>query len=668
MKRLALWLVLPASFALVVLLAAAQEGPAPASAASPNFDATFYHLRLDVRFDPDYLYGVTRVEGRAVGAPLAELALDFDTVMQVDSVLAADGQRLDFEHAADVLRIALPEAVPVGAPLAVDVFYQGVPARTGLREYAFVFGRRSNGDRFAWTLSEPYGARAWWPSKDHPSDKADSVRVTVTVPEPLRVGSNGLLVAETHEGGRATYDWVSRYPIATYLVSIAAGVYDVYEQVYERPDSLVARYGPLALPVPHYAYRGTDAFQGNGHTTGWRLVTDVLAVFEDLFGPYPFPEEKYGHAHFTFGGGMEHQTMSSMGGNGIGLIGHELAHQWYGDAVTMHTWPHLWLNEGFATYAPLLYYEARADVYPGRFASELAITRNGARHARGTLVVQDTSVIGNLFAGPRVYDKGAMVLHMLRGVVGDEAFREILRAWAAEPSVRYGTGTTADFQTVAEAIAGVDLDDFFRQWVTEGTGYPVYELAWGQREAGGEHEVTIELRQKQVLPDSNVETFVMPVTFELVTEEGPVRFTVPNDQRAQTYTFTVPAPVRGVEFDPDRWLLRSDVVPGTLDTQADDRPELWLRAPYPNPASGHLAVPFSLDKPGRVRIELYDALGRRVAVLFDGMAGYGPQEPRFELPALAAGTYLVVLEAPQGAVAQPVTLVRARPVTLVPGP
>lgn len=349
--------------------------------------------------------------------------------------------------------------------------------------------------------------------------------------------------------------------------------------------------------------------------------------------------------------------MSSMGSNSISLMAHELAHQWYGDAVTMRTWPHLWLSEGFAAYAPLLYYEARPTRYPGRFSNTLAVTRSGARLARGTLIVEDTSSISNLFVRARVYDKGAMVLHMLRGLTGDETFREILRGWATEPSLRYGTATTDDLQALAEDISGLDLDTFFRQWVTEGTGYPIYEIEWSQREAGAEREVTIELSQKQGPHNSNVDVFEMPVTFEVVTYEGVHRFTVPNDQRAQTYVFTVPAEVRGISFDPDWKLLRGEVVRGSVDTTPGDVPQVWLGAPYPNPAARRLAVPFSLGAPGPVQIVLYDALGRRVAVLLDELRGYGEHEAHLEVPALAAGTYLVVLETREGTHARSVTIV-----------
>ena len=271
----------------------------------------------------------------------------------------ADGAPLAFTHGGYVLAIDLPATVPAGEVLAVEVDYEGTPSSAGFGAFE---ARLLDGQPVAWTLSEPYFAREWWPCKDHPSDKADSTRVTVTVPEGLRVGSNGLLESEITEAGRTTYTWFERYPITTYLVSIAVGPYAVFEQTYVRPDSLVALYGPLELPILHYKY--VDPRQ-TSLPSGWAEALEMMPVFESWFGPYPFPLEKYGHAEFGWGGGMEHQTMSSMGGFNTSLVAHELAHMWFGDLITMNSWPHLWLTEGFASYSELLYFESQAARGPG---------------------------------------------------------------------------------------------------------------------------------------------------------------------------------------------------------------------------------------------------------------------------------------------------------------
>ena len=626
--------------------------PARASQATAAFDATYYHLTLKVQLDPAYVTGVTRIEGRAVGTVLDTLTLDLLNTLQVDAVTLDNGTALGFIHTDDRLVIPLPAAVASSNTVALDVAYQGVPEQKDLGTFVF-------GDTWFWTLSEPYGARGWWPCKDHPSDKADSVRVTVTVPEPLRVGAPGLLTAETHHAdGTATYDWTSRYPIAPYLVSVTAGVYDVFEQTYTRPDSLAALHGPLDLPVLHYAYPGSGVYEGGDIFSGWSRVVDVFPVLEHWFGAYPFEAEKYGHAHFTFGGGMEHQTMSSMGSAWLGLVVHELGHQWFGDAISPATWPELWLNEGFATLSELLFWEAAGDAYQETYDVIFDLYWERARLAQGTVVLQDTTDVSGMFAHPRVYSKGGMVLHMLRHMVGDDTFREILHTYSTDPVLRYGTATTADFQRVVEAVTGEDYATFFRQWVTEGTGEPEYAVTWSTERDGFLHAVSVTVEQTQSEAASNIEVFEMPVTLVITTERGvEKRFTVRNDQRVQTFTFSLGQPPASVAFDPDRHLLRNADVT-VVDTEPVPLPATRTRiaAHYPNPASDVLEVEIALAEAGPVRLVLYDALGRHVHTVYEGWKPVGTHHHRAVLERLAAGTLLLRLETPTAVDSVPVLI------------
>jgi aminopeptidase N len=626
-----------------------------ASGAGEHFDATYYHLHLDVRFQPSYLHGETLVQGRATG-PLDVLRLDLSSNLTVDSVLAEGGGHLAFSHSQNLLNISLPDPLTEGQSVAVRVFYQGLPAQTGFG--SFVFGTRANGDPFVWTLSQPYGAREWWPGVDHPTDKADSVRVSVTVPDSLLAGSNGLIEADVVADGRRTVTWVHRYPIASYLVSMAAGVYEERLQTYTRPPEMAADWGELELPVLHYVFRGHNAYEGTSVASGWHRVLDVMRVMEEWFGPYPFPEEKYGHKHVTFGGGMEHQTMSSMGGASVGLITHELAHQWYGDLITNRYWPELWLNEGFATYAELLYWEARRDLYGQQFENARNLYMARARNAPGTLIVQDTLSISNLFNSNRVYAKGGMVLHMLRGMTGDETFRQILRTYSYDPQVRYGTAVTADFRRVAEQVSGRDLDRFFEQWVTQGTGYPVYEVYWSYAEAdGGGYDVSVQVHQIQNSPQSNVAVFEMPVMLEVVTDGDTVRETVMNTGRSESFLLHVAEEPVGVRFDPDHWLLRNEpvtIVPAERTTIAPDTDAIVNF--FPNPASAYVRLTVSISQSGPVRIELFDALGRRVGVLFQRelAGGYHPVE--LSVDRFAAGSYFLRFTTPRAAITRPLVI------------
>jgi aminopeptidase N len=537
--------------------------------------------------------------------------------------------------------------VAPGGSVKVDITYNGVPQQGGFGY--FVFGTRS-GKPFAWSLSEPYGAREWWPCKDHPSDKADSVRVTCTVPAVNRVGSNGLLVSETTVGPNKIYDWVTHYPISNYLVSVAISDYARTVYTYNRPAPLAALYGALSMPIDNLMYNDGSA----GLPTGWGQAGDMISVFEEWYGPYGFANEKYGHSECTFGGGMEHQTMTSLNGSSISLVSHELGHQWYGDKVTTKTWQHLWLNEGFATYSALLYFQQRSNLYPGMYESQFTSTYNSALTASGTIVLQDTTDVANMFASSRVYNKGGMVLHMIRSIVGDSVFKNIMKSYATDPALQYNCARTSDFKRVVETVTGSDWDTFFSQWVETGTGYPSYtKCSLWVPTGNGDWRVQVTLHQIQVAPTSNVNVFVMPVPIVIHTTGGDVNQVVMNDQRDQTFVFFVPNQPTSVEVDPSMHILRADPIPnGACDPVGTGAGPLALRSDivsvYPNPATGSFQVQYVAGDAGKIELGVYDVAGRRVLSRTVSQAAAGPGAELFNASKLPAGVYFVRMRAAHG--------------------
>lgn len=623
------------------------------SIASVNTDMTYYHLDLEIDLAGSHIDGVVRVEGTVVGSALSTLMLDLLSNMIVSAVQLSDGTPLSFSQGTDAVIITMPASVPVGGTFKIDITYGGTPTGGGFGY--FVFGTNGGGDRFAWSLSEPYGSRNWWPCKDHPFDKADSVRVTVTVPSQYQMGSQGTLVSQTTFGGNTTYDWVSHYPISTYLVSVAVGEYVEYMETYTRSPSLSSQYGALSMPLQHLVYDDGSS----GLWSNWAQVGFMLDSFEDWFGPYPFANEKYGHAECTFGGGMEHQTMSSMGASSsTTLASHELAHQWYGDNISPETWPHLWLNEGFATYAELVDIEKRPGAYPAGYFETIRASRYSyAKSASGTLVLQDTTSVNNMFDYYRVYAKGAVVLHMLRTVVGDATFKNIMREYAMDPAVRYGVALTDDFKRVAENESGMDLDQFFSQWVTDGTGYPTYRMQSNWHLAPGGYTVYVTVEQTQTLSQSNVNVFEMPITIAVQTLAGEERFVVENNQRMQLFELSVASEPTSVAVDPDVVILRS----GTIATGVGDTPQvsmLTIQSVTPNPARNSLAVQFGTGKASEIAIDVYDVAGRRV---FSRSVGSGPAGARFETldtSTLATGVYFLRISAFEGQATRKFVVVR----------
>ncbi|HEU4365957.1 MAG TPA: M1 family aminopeptidase, partial [Candidatus Krumholzibacteria bacterium] len=350
----------------------------------------------------------------------------------------------------------------------------------------------------------------------------------------------------------------------------------------------------------------------------------------------------------------EHQTMTSLNGSSLGLVAHELGHQWYGDEISPRAWPHLWLNEGFATYSEIVYFETRASVYPGQAAGLLTSRYNTAQFATGTLVLEDTTSVSNMFDFNRVYAKGAVVLHMLRFVVGDVVFKDILRAYASDPAVEYGVATTADFQRVAETVSGLDLDVFFSQWVTDGTGNPFYQsFHYWQPSAGG-YDVWVTLKQFQTLPWSNVDVFETPIDIAVITTAGEERFRVENNQRSQVFQLSVAAEPVSVVIDPDHRILRSDV----LTAVSGDTPSLLtITALAPNPARNVFTAHYQAGEADRVEVEVFDVAGRRVLAR-PGRSVAGSGTEMIDTSTYASGVYFLRLRTEHGVATRKFVVVR----------
>ncbi|HEX9007272.1 MAG TPA: M1 family metallopeptidase, partial [Bacteroidota bacterium] len=321
------------------------HGSGLSSAASPEIDVTYYFLNLTVSTAPAPSLLSGAVEIRAVNRSdsLGQVVLDLRNTMTVDSVLS-HGRRISFSQQPATLTAQLERRYRANEAVDLTVVYHGVPAATGFGSFIF---SSHEGTPWVWSLSEPYGSRDWWPSKDHPSDKADSADIWITCDARFRAGSNGTLTAVIDNGnGTKTWRWSERYPIASYLISIAVTNFTELDYWF--------RYTPTdSMPVVNYVLPelAAQAAQNLPKTV------DMLRIFSDAYGLYPFIKEKYGHASMGSGGAMEHQTMTSTTSFQEYVVAHELAHQWFGDMITCRTWVELWLNEGFARYNEAIYGE-----------------------------------------------------------------------------------------------------------------------------------------------------------------------------------------------------------------------------------------------------------------------------------------------------------------------
>jgi aminopeptidase N len=594
---------------------------APPTANQLAFDVTAYDLDLAPDLAALVLRGSVRVRARVVQGPLMSMDLDFAGAMVVDSVKVA-GAGAAFTRAGDLMTVDLGRAWLVGEAPDLTVWYHGTPP-SGAFGSVFAFTSK-NGRPLLWTLSEPYGARSWWPCKDHPEDKADSVSVRVTVPSGMKTVCNGRLVESGDDGSVAVTRWVEHHPIATYLVSLASYAYATPIDWY-RPTPTDS------MPIRFYFYPEDTA----AAATVSARVKDMIGAYAARFGEYPFLDEKYGEAEFTWGGGMENQTITSLINPWSEFLAvHELAHEWWGDWVTCREFHHVWLNEGFATYGEALWDEAQSGA--AAYHSNLA----GNRYlGAGTIYVPDESNVSRMFDPNLSYDKGSWVLHMLRHVLGDGPFFASLKAYGLTHA--FGTATTEDFRDACEQVSGRDLDRYFQEWIY-GEYYPQYGYRWQSAAAGGGWDVTVTLEQLQ-----SWQLFWMPVDVVIQTADGPQTFVAHDSLQAQDFTFHVAQTPESVQIDPDEWILRTA---GVLGVAPGGERAFDFLPPRPDPARERATFAFVLPVAGEARLEIFDVRGARVRALDAGALAAGPHELAWDTrdavgSRVAPGLYLVRLTA-----------------------
>ena len=461
-------------------------------------DVTHYDLNLTVDIGERMLSGTARLEVTAARNGLSAIALDADLGLRVLSVVLladdrhpADSPRsLGFTHADDRLTAWLPAPLDAGDSVTILISYGGRASRfgDGLNWYSH------GGSPEIFTFAEPFGAKVWFPCNDRPDDKA-TVELSVTAPAALTVASNGLEVDRLDNGdGTSTTTWSSQYPVATYLVVMNISNYAYREWTYQALDG-------STMPVVAYIYPERAA----AGEVDLAITPEMIRVLASRFGEYPFVAEKYGNLTAAFGGGMEHQTLTTIGdffGNPWmeWLNVHELGHSWWGDWVTCDDWRELWLNESFATYAEFVWAE---ETYGVSFLDQYRRDADGMFYYAGPLY-------DNPVAFSRtVYDGGGMVLHMLRYVVGDDAFFGGLAAYRAAFSG--GSATTEGFKSAMETAWGDDLDWFFDQWVY-GANRPRIQYDW--------EDVTNGVRLTVTQEHTNAPYFRTPIDVRIQTIEG----------------------------------------------------------------------------------------------------------------------------------------------------
>jgi len=557
-----------------------------------NYNVTYHKLELTVDPSVAFISGTVTTHFQAK-ENMNEVTFDLADNMIVSQVMQ-NGNSLSFtQNANDELIITLFQTLNTGQTGIVEITYSGNPISSGFGSFEV---NTHNGKPVLWTLSEPYGAKGWWPCKQDLIDKIESIDVYITTPQFNSTSdeyvavSNGLEVSQTINGSNKTTHYHHNYPIPAYLVAIAVTNYSVYSHTVPNNGN--------PFDIVNYVYP-EDLGYAQINTP---VTVDIMNLFTNLFEEYPFASEKYGHAQFGWGGGMEHTTVSFMGSFDRNLIAHELAHQWFGNKITCGSWKDIWLNEGFATYLSGLTIEnldgnSAFTTWKQQRNNSITSQPGGAVYLTDT----DTLSVNRIFSGRLSYNKGAMVLHMLRKKVGDANFFQGLKDYLSDTDHAYAYAKTQDFIPIMEAASGQSLTEFFSDWLYN-QGYPSYTIEWNQISPT---EVKTTISQTQ--SDASVSYFEAPVPLRFLGTMGEVLdVTLNNTTNTEEFFNTVNFTVANVVFDPESDLISKS---NTVQLGLYEPPiDLEFRI-YPNPASQS----FTIQKPESLivsEIRIFNALGQ----------------------------------------------------------
>ena len=540
-----------------------------------NYDLRYQ--RLELQLDPAQQYVSGTVTSHFIpNQNMTSIYFDLSNTLTVSEV-KYHGSNLPFTQlATKEVKIDFPAGIPAATLDSLSIKYSGAPDTGGSAGDAFTISTQS-GVPALYTLSEPYGAQEWFPTKQSLNDKIEKVDLMINTPSQYNVASNGKLFSETVlPGNRKLTFWQTNYPIPAYLIALGITNYTKFNDTMGNPP----------FPFVNYLYPSTTSNSTIMSNIEWTKT--VMNTFEQYLGPYPYRNEKYGHMQFGWGGGMEHATMSSMGSWGRGIIAHELAHQWFGDKVTCGAWNDIWLNEGFATFGEHLANE-KLLMTNSQFMSYLSSEMNYiTSSAGGSVYVSDTNLgnTGAIFSGRLSYSKGGYVVRMIKWILGDDAFYSALKDYHARPQLAYGYAKTEDLKNSLLESTGKDFTEFFNDWIY-GQGHPTYQIRWNQTA-----DQMLRFKVSQTTSHSSVNFFEMPLPIKVNGTGGQVAYLVLNHTtKNQNFAEQVNFPVVSIQFNYENQILQrnSTVTKDTTILSVNDGAKEEMKI-YPNPVKDRLSV------------------------------------------------------------------------------
>ncbi|MDX2172735.1 MAG: M1 family aminopeptidase [Bacteroidota bacterium] len=594
-----------------------------------KYDVKFVHLNLNLeRTNKNVSGGVTTVATVTI-APLDTFQTLLHQNHTIDSV-RLNGLLLSSIRQDSLIKVKIPTPLTTGTTFTVTVYYHGIaPVGGSAIGNGFSNGTSGSwGNQVTWSLSESLAGYHWWPCKQILTDKIDSSWVFVTTDSTNKVGSNGILKNTVVVGNKKRYEWKSKTPIAYYLISVAIAKYKEY--------NLYAH--PLYLPgdsilIQNYIYdNALNNTLFNSQKLTLNKMPQVMELQCKLFGMYPFYKEKYGHCMAPFGGGMEHQTMTSLGFFDYYVDAHELGHQWWGDNVTCKSWGDIWINEGFASYSEHL---TAQYLDPTNFAPNLTSAHTNVMSQPGGscyFTNHDTVDANRIFDSRLTYDKGGAIIRTLQFVTNnDSVWFNTLRGF--QNTYKNSTASVVDFMNYYQSQTSINPTQFFNQWYY-GQGYPTFTVKYNQ--VG--NTCYIKSTQSTSTPTS-VPLYVTPMEYKITRSGAPdTTVRVLHSNTIENYSFNILGTVTGMVCDPNNWVINKVVGP-SLDVTLTSINQIDKNASTitlgPNPTKGGITI---YNIPSEVKsLQVFDVAGKNI---FNQKCD---KEGNIDLSQLSNGIYFIKL-------------------------
>ncbi|PBQ32388.1 hypothetical protein CNR22_11610 [Sphingobacteriaceae bacterium] len=601
-----------------------------------KYDVKFVHLNLNLERINKNISGNVKTVATVTAA-----ALDtFQTILHqnyiVDSIYF-NGVSMPNIRQDSMIKVGMPVALLTASSFTSIVYYHGT-APTGGSAIGSGFSSANSwyggGNRATWSLSESFVAYHWWPCKQMLTDKIDSSWVYVTTDSANKVGSNGVLQNVVSIGNKKRYEWKSRSMIDYYLISVAVSKFKEYN-LYAKPQYLAND----SILIQNYidASAWTNNTWINNDKVELNKMPATMNFLCNLYGMYPFYKEKYGHCMVPLGGGMEHNTMTTIGFFDFYIDAHELGHQWWGDNVTCQSWKDIWINEGFASYTEHL---VAQYLDPPSFQSNLTTAHNNVMSMSGGscfFTGADTMNSNIIFDSRLTYDKGGAIIHTLRFITNnDSLWFQTLRGF--QNTYKNSTATVIDFKNYYQAQTGIDPTQFFDQWYY-GEGYPTFNVKYNYTGT----DIIIKSTQSVSAP-SSVPLFITPMEYKIGRlGKADTTIKVMHSNATEIYTVSLTGTVTNVSCDPKNWVINKTVGPTRDATLGVTSPvnsvgiketELFAKLKVgPNPTKGTLLISNEGQVNGTAKV--FSVEGKLLA------EKSLTTETTFELSSYSSGIYLL---------------------------